>query len=86
MLERVKHPVEVFRRRLKSIEDEYDYIFLDSPPGLSLISGSIIRASGVLIVPLIPTTLSFHPLELLYKARAFRGKKKAKHYALDIDV
>ena len=75
LLDRVKHPKEVLSRRLKSLKGEYDYVFLDCPPGFSIISESIIRAAGIIIVPLIPTTLSMRSLDQLYKARAFRKKK-----------
>jgi cellulose biosynthesis protein BcsQ len=50
------------RRRLdellSGLADDYDVAFLDCPPGLSLVSENVLRASDVLLVPLIPATLS----------------------------
>ena len=50
------------RRRLdellSGLADAYDVAFLDCPPGASLVSENVLRAADVLLVPLIPTTLS----------------------------
>jgi len=50
------------RRRLdellSGLADHYDVAFLDCPPGMSLVSENVVRAADVLLVPLIPTTLS----------------------------
>ena len=43
---------------LKRLKDEYDFIFLDCPPSISLVSENIFDASDYVFVPLIPTTLS----------------------------
>jgi chromosome partitioning protein len=50
------------RRRLdellSGLADDYDVGCLDCPPGVSLVSENVLRAADVLLVPLIPTTLS----------------------------
>ena len=52
------------RRRLRlhellsGLADDYDVAFLDCPPGVSLVSENVLRAADVLLVPLIPATLS----------------------------
>jgi chromosome partitioning protein len=43
---------------LSGVADEYDVVLLDCPPGASLVSENVLRAAEVLLVPLIPTTLS----------------------------
>jgi cellulose biosynthesis protein BcsQ len=43
---------------LRPMSKEYDYVFLDCPPSISLVSENVFRAANVLLVPLIPTTLS----------------------------
>ena len=40
-------------------------IFLDCPPGISLLSESVLHAADTLLVPLIPTTLSVRTLDQL---------------------
>jgi len=64
-----KKPLKGFSKFLKPLDAEYDYIFLDCPPGLTLSSENVFRASDGLLVPLIPTTLSMRTLDLL---EAFR--------------
>ncbi len=50
------------RLKLKKIfselKSDYDYLFLDCPPGISLLSENIFNASDIVLTPVIPTTLS----------------------------
>lgn len=58
---------EVFRR----FQDDYDYIFLDCPPNITLVSENIFRAADFIVVPCIPTTLSaltYHKLLDFFRA------------------
>ena len=43
---------------LSGVADDYDVVFLDCPPSVSLVSENVLRAADVLLVPLIPATLS----------------------------
>jgi len=45
---------------LSGVADDYDLAFLDCPPSVSLVSENVLRAADVLLVPLIPATLSLH--------------------------
>ncbi|MFO1435556.1 MAG: AAA family ATPase [Gammaproteobacteria bacterium] len=53
------------RKILKQVGDDFDYIFLDCPPGLSLVSENVFNASDVLLVPVIPTHLSVRAYDVL---------------------
>src|SRR5215470_9156996 len=44
---------------------EYDLVFLDCPPGISLLSESVLHAADTVLVPIIPTTLSLRTLDQL---------------------
>jgi chromosome partitioning protein len=57
-LHRAKRPTRQLSRLLGPLADEYDVVFLDCPPSISLVSENILHAVHVLLVPLIPTTLS----------------------------
>ena len=50
------------RNRLKSIlkqfDGEYDFVFIDCPPGFSALSENIFSAADIVLMPIIPTTLS----------------------------
>lgn len=50
---------------LRPMVKHYDYIFLDCPPSISLVSENVFRAADVLLVPLIPTPLSMRTFEQL---------------------
>ena len=51
-------------------------VFLDCPPSISLLSESVLHAADVLLVPLIPTTLSVRTLDQLTEfIDGFEGKQ-----------
>ena len=50
---------------LAPLAAEYDVIFLDCPPSISLVSENVLHAADTLVVPLIPTTLSVRTLDQL---------------------
>ena len=64
-LDAAKKPTRRIARLLAPLADDYDVAFLDCPPGMSLVSESVLHAVDVLLVPLIPTTLSVRTLEQL---------------------
>lgn len=51
------------KKILKGFKSEYDLIVLDCPPSISLLSENVFRAADVVLVPVIPTTLSERTLE-----------------------
>jgi cellulose biosynthesis protein BcsQ len=67
MLDGAKRPTRKLGALLAPLRAEYDLVFLDCPPSMSLLSESVLRAADVLLVPLIPTTLSVNTLDQLTK-------------------
>jgi chromosome partitioning protein len=65
VLEHTKKPTRRLGQLLRPLRKEYDYVFLDCPPSISLASESVFDAADVLLVPLIPTTLSLRALNQL---------------------
>jgi chromosome partitioning protein len=53
------------RSLLMPLRREYDLVVLDCPPSISLLSENVLHAADLLLVPLIPTTLSVRTLEQL---------------------
>ncbi|MCB1985545.1 MAG: AAA family ATPase [Burkholderiales bacterium] len=51
------------RKLLKPLAEDYDFIFLDCPPSISLVSENTLIAADTVIVPTIPTTLSLRTLD-----------------------
>jgi chromosome partitioning protein len=64
-LDNAKQPTRRIAKLLAPLAGVYDTVFLDCPPGLSLVSENALRAADLLLVPLIPTTLSLHTLDQL---------------------
>ena len=73
VLDEAKKPTNRLRKLLKPLGGQYDYLILDCPPSISLVSEAVFRAADVLLVPIIPTTLSLRTLDQLLKFRADNG-------------
>lgn len=65
---------------LKPFAQEYDNIFLDCPPNITLLSENIFQAADILLIPLIPTTLSILSFEKLLDFFKSTGIDKKKLY------
>lgn len=65
MLDATKKPTRRLARLLRPLSSHYDLVFLDCPPGISLLSESVLHAVDTVLVPLIPTTLSVRTLDQL---------------------
>jgi cellulose biosynthesis protein BcsQ len=72
-LDGFKHPTRRLGRVLEPLESEYDYIFLDCPPSISLVSESVFEAADALLVPIIPATLSSRTFDQLAELTAGEG-------------
>src|SRR5579863_1052 len=57
-----KNPTERLLKMSRSLRDTYTVLFLDCPPGISLLSENVLHAADVAIVPLLPTPLSVRML------------------------
>jgi chromosome partitioning protein len=64
-LDRFKKPTRRLSRVLEPLGDEYDWVFLDCPPSISLVSESVFGAADLVLVPIVPATLSSRTLEQL---------------------
>jgi chromosome partitioning protein len=71
-----KKSTRKLRQLLRPLAAEYDHVFLDCPPSISLVSENVMHAADVLLVPLIPTTLSVRTLDQLTEFVAdFNGRR-----------
>ena len=64
-LEENKASKKQLKSILKSIDKLYDFVFIDCPPGFSLLADNIFHASDVVFMPVIPTTLSVRTYEIV---------------------
>ncbi|MDX6682400.1 MAG: chromosome partitioning protein, partial [Solirubrobacteraceae bacterium] len=63
----VKRPTQGLARVIAPLAGDYDFVFLDCPPAISLASESVFGAADVLLVPLIPSPLSLRTFDQLHR-------------------
>jgi chromosome partitioning protein len=80
-LDQFKKPAGRLRKVLAPLRNDYDYIFLDCPPSISLVSEAVFEAADALLVPVIPATLSSRAYEQLQDL-SHRGKVGRKDTAI----
>jgi chromosome partitioning protein len=77
LLERIKRSTALLSKVIRVFRSEYDVVVLDAPAGISLLSENIFDAADVILVPVIPTTLSRRTYEqLLDFFKRFQHSKK----------
>jgi cellulose biosynthesis protein BcsQ len=59
------NPTRRLRQLLRTVRAEYDHVYLDCPPSMSLLSENVLHAADTVLVPLIPTTLSLRTMDML---------------------
>lgn len=50
---------------LKPLKGMYDFVFLDCPPGFSVLADGVFKAADVILMPVIPTTLSVRTFNIV---------------------
>lgn len=60
-----KRPAERLMRMSRALKSAYAVLFLDCPPGISLLSENVLRAADAVVVPLLPSPLSMRMLSQL---------------------
>jgi cellulose biosynthesis protein BcsQ len=53
------------RNLLKPVADFFDFVFIDCPPGFSTLADNVFVASQIVLMPVIPTTLSVRTYDLV---------------------
>jgi chromosome partitioning protein len=62
-LEATKRPTRRLDRVIAPLKPDFDFVFLDCPPSISLVSESVFEAADALLIPLLPAALSARTLE-----------------------
>ncbi len=65
MLEEMKGSKNKLKHVLKPLDQEFDFIFIDCPPGFSALSENIFNAADIVLMPVIPTTLSIRTYNMV---------------------
>jgi chromosome partitioning protein len=61
------------RRLLKGFRNDYDLIVLDCPPSIGQLAESVFAAADIILVPVVPTTLSERTFDQLVEFLADKG-------------
>jgi chromosome partitioning protein len=77
-LDEFKKSQQRLRKVLQPLQEEYDRIFLDCPPNITLLSENIFFAADYILVPVIPTTLSLLSLKQLFTFLDEIGQNRSK--------
>lgn len=56
----------LLKTAIEPLKDEYDYIFIDSPPALGILTVNALAAADYVIVPMLPDVFSLQGLSQLY--------------------
>jgi cellulose biosynthesis protein BcsQ len=64
-LEEGKNSKKKLAESIKDLAGTYDNLFIDAPPGISLLSENIFHAADYILMPMIPTTLSVRSYDMI---------------------
>jgi chromosome partitioning protein len=65
-------PVDLLRRAIKPIIDEYEYVIIDCPPNLGIITLNGLRIASSYVIPTIPDVLSTYGIpQIMTRVKAF---------------
>ena len=69
---------QLLSRLLADLADDYDMVFLDTPPSLSLVSENVLHAADLVAVPIIPTVLALRTFDQVVGfLDTFEGRRPA---------
>lgn len=69
---------KLIKTLLNNLKKDYDNIFIDCPPGLSSLALNIFNAADLVLMPVIPTTLSvrtYHMVKDYFKDKDIEGSR-----------
>ncbi|HRN57630.1 MAG TPA: ParA family protein [Agriterribacter sp.] len=65
ILEEMKYSKKRLKSILQPLHKVYDFVFIDCPPGFSVLSENIFNAADIVLMPVIPTTLSIRTYNMV---------------------
>lgn len=70
-----QQPFHLLKNALNNLRNDYDYIFIDTPPSMSLVAGNVLVASDKVIIPFVPETFAVKGLIRIIEAiNEFKAK------------
>lgn len=65
LIDETKQARKKLKSLIASLQGEYDYLFIDCPPGIGTLSEAIFAAADFVALPTIPTTLSIRTFDMV---------------------
>src|SRR4030095_6093302 len=78
LIEEMKTSKKKLKGIVSQFKEHHDFVFIDCPPGLSVLSENIFVASDIVLMPIIPTTLSirtYHMVKDYFKDKDLKISK-----------
>lgn len=66
--QKYRQPFHLLRNNLKSLEGQYDYILIDTPPNLGLVQGNVLSYAHEVIIPFQPEPYAMRSLIKMLKS------------------
>jgi chromosome partitioning protein len=78
-LEKFPKVFELLKRQVDEVIDDYDYIFIDTPPSIGLVTLNALRVADEVIIPFVPEAFSTYGLtELIEAIEDFKDTENPK--------
>jgi chromosome partitioning protein len=77
-LDDAKQPTRRIGQLLDPLAGDYDTVILDCPPSVSLLSESVVRAADVVVVPVVPSSLSLRTFDQLMQHLVANSKRRPR--------
>jgi cellulose biosynthesis protein BcsQ len=78
IIDELKSSKKILKGVLHRLAKSYDFIFIDCPPGLSSLSENVFYAADIVLMPVIPTTLSIRTYQMVrdfFREKDIEGSK-----------
>jgi cellulose biosynthesis protein BcsQ len=78
VLDDMKKSESRLKKVLKELGDNFDYLFIDAPPMITLLSENIFNSAHIIAFPMIPSTLSertYHQVRDYFKSNDYKARK-----------
>lgn len=85
LLADMKHAERWLQDVVKPLDKDYDVVFLDCPPGLSLLTENVFRNADLILVPTVPTILSvrtYDQLLMFFKQNRLNKEKLMPFFSM----
>jgi chromosome partitioning protein len=82
-IQQYNKPFELLRKAIEDVKDDYDYIFIDTPPSMGLVAGNVLSVADKVIIPFAPEM--FAVTGLIRVVEAINEFKNKENPSLEIE-